>query len=139
MSIVRFCDRYGIPRATWYYWRRTHLAGREARRWPAPVVDAIEGPAAEKAHKYSQWGHRKIWNLLRRDGYFVSQSSVKRAMARRGLLMPARYQGEVRALAHARRAVFTKPPKRRNRVWQTDFSEFETAHGGIWQLLTTLI
>jgi transposase InsO family protein len=134
MTVVRFCDRYGIPRATWYYWRRLHLAGREVHRWPAPVVDAIEEPTAATAHKWSQWGHRKIWKLLRRDGYLVSESSVKRAMARRGLLMPARYQGELRALARARRAVFTKPPKRRNRVWQTDFSEFETAHGGIWQL-----
>lgn len=33
-----------------------------------------------------------------------------------------------------RRKVFRDPPTERNRVWQTDFSEFETACGGIWRI-----
>jgi transposase InsO family protein len=37
-------------------------------------------------------------------------------------------------MAKARRAVFEVPPTRRNRLWQTDFSEFETTAGGDWQL-----
>jgi hypothetical protein len=37
-------------------------------------------------------------------------------------------------LARTRKAVFHDPPTRRNRVWQTDFSEFETMAGGSWQL-----
>ena len=98
------------------------------------MVDAIEEAAAAKAHAYSAWGHRKIWEMLRRDGAAVSQSSVKRALARRGLLQPVRYQAERRALAKARRATFDAPPRRRNRVWQTDFSEFETTSAGTWRL-----
>jgi len=72
--------------------------------------------------------------MLRADGTAVSQSSVKRALARRGLLMPVRYQAERRALARARRATFDAPPTQRNRVWQTDFSEFETTAGGTWRI-----
>lgn len=30
--------------------------------------------------------------------------------------------------------VFGEPPTERNRVWQTDFSEFESACGGIWRI-----
>ena len=30
--------------------------------------------------------------------------------------------------------MFHDPPTQRNRVWQTDFSEFETACGGIWRI-----
>ena len=134
MCVRRFCERLGIPRSTWYYWRASHLQGREVRRWPAPVVDAIEEPAAAKAYEFSAWGHRKIWVMLRRDGYTVSQSSVKRALARRGLLMPVRYQAQRRELARARRSLFRDPPTRRNRVWQTDFSEFETTRAGTWQI-----
>lgn len=134
MTVVRFCDRLGIPTATWYYWRASFLAGRPVRRWPTPVLDAVDEAVAETAHKYSAWGHRKIWAMIRADGFEVSQSSVRRTMARRGLLQPRRYQAEVRALAKARKSVFTNPPTRRNRVWQSDFSEFETAHGGFWQL-----
>jgi putative transposase len=134
MAVRRFVARLGIPASTWYYWRQAALDGRPARRWPAPVVDAIEEAAAEKAYRFSAWGHRKIWAMLRADGAAVSQSSVKRALARRGLLMPVRYQAERRALARARRATFDAPPTRRNRVWQTDFSEFETTAGGTWRI-----
>jgi transposase InsO family protein len=72
--------------------------------------------------------------MLKSDGVDVSAASVKRALARRGLLLPVRYQAERRQLAKARRAVFVAPPSRRNRIWQTDFSEFETIAGGTWQI-----
>lgn len=90
MSVKRFCARLGIPTSTWYYWRGGEVSGRTVRRWPAPVVDDIEEPAAKKAAEFSAWGHRKIWAMLRSDGLAVSQSSVKRALARRGLLLPVR-------------------------------------------------
>jgi putative transposase len=134
MSVRRFCARLGIPTSTWYYWRSAEVRGRPARRWPAPVVDAIEEQAAVKAYEFSAWGHRKIWAMLRADGTRVSQSSVRRALARRELLLPVRYQAERRAFARARRSTFDAPPRRRNRVWQMDFSEFETMSAGTWQL-----
>jgi putative transposase len=112
--------------------------GRPAKRWPAPVVDRIEEAAAEKAARFSAWGHRKIWKMLRTDGIRVSQTSVKRAMARRQLLMPARFQAERRANAQARKAVFVEPPRRRNRIWQMDFSDFETTAGGNWQICSVI-
>jgi putative transposase len=97
-------------------------------------VDQIEPLAAKHAEQWAAWGHRKVWGLLAADGIQVSQSSVRRALARRGLLQPVSYQAERRQLAAARRAVFLAPPTRRNRVWQTDFSELESLAGGIWRL-----
>ena len=101
-------------------------------------MDLIEAAAAAKAEQFSAWGHRKIWAMLRIDGIRVSQASVKRAMARRGLLMPIRYQAERRALAKARKAVFVSAPDRRNRIWQMDFSDFETTTGGNWQICSVV-
>jgi putative transposase len=97
-------------------------------------VDAIEAQAAAQAYRWSAWGHRKIWAMLRADGIHVSRSSVLRALARRDLLLPRRYQAERRALAAARRALFVAAPTRRNRVWQTDFTEVETSQGGTWRI-----
>jgi putative transposase len=134
MATARLLRRLGIPSSTWYYWRSCELAGRPARRWPTPVLDAIEEPAAELAGRYSAWGHRKIWAMLRADGVKVSASSVARAMKRRDLLLPIRYQRERRAFAAARKAAFASPPQRRNRVWQMDFTEFETSFGGTWRI-----
>ena len=134
MPVARLVRRLSIPSSTWYYWRSCELAGRPAKRWPTPVLDAIEEPAAELCGRYSAWGHRKIWAMLRADGVRVSASSVARAMKRRDLLLPVRYQRERRAFAAARKAAFAAPPQRRNRVWQMDFTEFETTWGGTWRI-----
>jgi putative transposase len=137
LSVSRLCALLGMPRATWYRWR-TAVAGGACRPgkgpWPAPVVDQIEPLAAKHAEAWAAWGHRKIWALLRADGVVASAASVRRAMARRGLLQPVGYQAERRQLAQARRAVFADRPTRRNRVWQHDFSELESLAGGIWRL-----
>lgn len=98
------------------------------------MVDALEPLAEQYAATFSAWGHSKIWALLRADGHRVSMSSVARALARRGLLLPKRYQAERRQLARERRAAFLERPTRRCRVWQSDFSEFESAGGGTWRL-----
>ncbi len=133
MPVAHLLRRLGIPSSTWYYWRSCELGGRPAKRWPTPVLDAIEEPAAVLCGRYS-WGHRKIWELLAGDGIYVSASSVARAMKRRGLLLPTRYLKERRAFAVARKSAFAEPPQRRNRVWQMDFTEFETTFGGTWRV-----
>jgi putative transposase len=102
--------------------------------WPAPVVDRFEALAAKYAEAWPAWGYRKIAALMRADGHDVSNSSVQRALRRRGLLLPQGFRADRKSWAALRRKVFREPPTERNRVWQTDFSEFETACGGIWRI-----
>lgn len=136
MTISRFTELLEIPRRTYTYRLAKHRLGEPVKGpWPAPVVDRIEPTVAKYAGDWPAWGHRKVWAIARADGHDVgSQSSVKRAMGRRDLLQPVRYQAERRQLARDRREAFIEPPVRRNRVWQFDFSEFETAAGGTWRL-----
>jgi transposase InsO family protein len=137
MPITRFCALIGMPRRTYTRHRCRLLAGESAKGpWPAPVVEAIEPAVAKLAEEFPAWGHRKIWALhtLDHPEEAASQSSVRRAMARRGLLQPVGYQRERRELAKARRAAFVEPPTHRNQVWQLDFSEFETTRDGKWQI-----
>jgi len=70
--------------------------------------------------------------MMRADGVKASQSSVYRALHRQGLLQPARYHAERRALAEACKKAFVEPPTRRNRVWQMDFTRIEIASGSVW-------
>jgi putative transposase len=106
--------------------------------WPAPVVDRIEALAAKYAEKWPAWGYRKIAALMRADGHQVTNSSVARALQRRGLLLPQGFRADRKSWAVLRRKVFRDPPTERNRVWQTDFSEFETACGGIWRICAVI-
>ena len=57
-----------------------------------------------------------------------------RVLARNGLCLPANYTATVRQAAGVRREAFACPPGRRNRLWQADFSEYETTAGGRWNL-----
>lgn len=111
--------------------------------WPAPRVEAIEAIAAKYAADWPAWGHRKIAAMMRADGVLadgheVSTSTVERALRRRGLLLPRGFRADRKSWAVLRRRVFRDPPTARNRVWQTDFTEFETTGGGIWRICAVI-
>lgn len=102
------------------------------------MVDRLEALAAKYAEAWPAWGHRKIAALMRGDGHQVTNSSVARALRRRGLLLPQGFRADRKSWAMLRRKVFRDPPTQRNRVWQTDFSEFETTTGGIWRICAVI-
>jgi putative transposase len=128
-----------LPERT-YRRRLARLRGGDAAKgpWPAPVVDRIEALAAKYAEAWPAWGYRKIAALMRADGHEVTNSSVQRALRRRGLLLPQGFRADRKSWAVLRRKVFRDPPTERNRVWQTDFSEFETTNGGIWRICAVI-
>jgi hypothetical protein len=132
ISVTRFCELVGLP--------RRETGGRLVRGpWPTPVLDRIDPLVAEVAASFAFFGYRKVWGRLRLDGQDgISASSVRRSMRRQGLLQRRRYQAERRALAQARKAVFVTPPSRRNRLWQLDWTEFETLAGGGWNYAPTV-
>jgi putative transposase len=123
------------------YWRRLarNRSGKLPKGpWPSPKVDQIETVAAKYAAEWPAWGHRKIAAMMRADGYQVSTSTVERALRRRGLLLPSGFRADRRSWSRLRKRVFRDPPRERNRVWQMDFSEFETTRGGIWRICSVI-
>ena len=139
MPVSRFCVLAGIPERT-YRRRLVRLRDGDPPKgpWPATKVDGIEAVAAEYAADWPAWGHRKVAALMRADGHDVSASTVLRALRRRGLVLPQGFRADRKSWAALRRKVFTDPPTERNRVWQTDFSEFETATGGISRICAVI-
>jgi putative transposase len=139
LPVSRFASLTGIPERT-YRRRLARLRGGVLVKgpWPAPKVDAVEVLAAKYAADWPAWGHRKIAAMMRADGHAVSTSTVQRALRRRGLLLPRGYRADRKSWAVLRRKVFRDPPTERNRVWQTDFSEFETTGGGIWRICAVI-
>jgi len=55
-----------------------------------------------------------------------------------GLLLPSGFRADRRSWSRLRKRVFRDPPRERNRVWQMDFSEFETTRGGIWRICSVI-
>lgn len=131
LTVERFCAVAGIPRPTWYRQRERARGGRSAKGpWPRPARDRVQAVVHAYALRYPAWGHRKIWALTIADGHQVSMRTVHRILDERGLVHPHPQQAERRELAKARQQTFHEPPTRRNRVWQTDFSELETRASG---------
>jgi transposase InsO family protein len=137
MTVTGFCDQLGIPRSSWYRWRSAGTGTKGP--WPTPVQDAVEADAKTLAGDFDGWGHRKLAELKRvgidqvNPGE-VSDSTMYRVLDRNGLCLPANYTAEVRQLAGIRKETFIDPPTRRNRLWQADFSEYETSGAGTWNL-----
>src|SRR6266508_4542235 len=129
LPVARFAALAGIPERTYHRRLATLRSGDAPVKgpWPTPAVDAAEALAAKYAADWPAWGHRKIAAMMRADGHQASTSTVERALRRRGLLLPRGFRADRKSWAALRRKVFHDPPTERNRVWQTDFSEFETA------------
>lgn len=141
LPVARFAALAGIPERTYHHRRLATLRSGDAPvkgPWPTPAVDAAEALAAKYAADWPAWGHRKIAAMMRADGHQASTSTVERALRRRGLLLPRGFRADRKSWAALRRKVFHDPPTERNRVWQTDFSEFETAGGGIWRICAVI-
>ena len=139
MPTSRFCEAIGVPERTWRRWQAKARAGQPPKGpWPAPARAAHRDVVRRRASEHPAWGHRKIWAMARHDGYRLSPSTVLRLLDEEGLLRKADYQRERRELAKARKAAFATPPTGPNQVWQLDFSEFETAHGGTWRVAAVI-
>ena len=141
MTVTRFCELTGIPRATWYRWRAAGASSPGP--WSTPAQDRVEADATALAAAWEGWGHRKLAELKRVGiddvaAAPVSDSTMYRVLARNGLCLPANYTAAVRQAAGVRREAFLCPPGRRNRLWQGDFSEYETATGGRWLAILPL-
>jgi putative transposase len=135
MATARFTKLIGVPERSYRRWQQRQRAGMPVKGpWPAPAADRAEPVAISYADRFPAWGHRKVAMLMRVDGHRAPDSTVLRALKRSGRVLPVDYQAERRQLAEARRAAFVVPPSGPNQVWQLDFSEFETRHGGTWRI-----
>lgn len=133
VTVARFCVLVGLPRRT-YYDRRAAAGGdRLASSWPRPARDRVAVRGLHWARKYPQWGHRKIWAMIEPE-HAATQSTVLRLLRDHDLTLPIDDRSQIRQLAKVRREVFREQFDRRNRVWQTDFTELETRQGGDWQI-----
>lgn len=95
----------GIPERTWRRRQARARSDADATKgpWPAPVRTDAQLVAAVRAHAtaHPTWGYRRVWALVREQGYEVSESSVLR------ILREA--EGPVPALPDPR---VVRPPRR---------------------------
>src|SRR5262249_11014076 len=83
----------------------------------------------ELVRKHPRFGYRRIWALLRREGWRVNRKRVHRLWRQQGLKVP-RKQRKKRRLGSSANSCVRRPPEYKDHVWAWDFLHDRTADGG---------
>jgi len=111
---------------------------RNTQRYePQQVEDEgrLIGRMLEHVRRNPRYGYRRVWVLLRRDGFVVNRKRVYRLWRREGLKVP-RKQRKKRRLGETANGCIRHRATRPNAVWAWDFVHDRTTNGRPLKWLT---
>jgi transposase InsO family protein len=118
VSERRACRVLGQPRSTQRQQPKTKEGeGRLVRRM------------LELVRRHPRYGYRRIWALLRREGWRVNRKRVHRLWRQQGLKVPKK-QRKKRRLGSSANSCVRRPAEYRGHVWAWDFLHDRTTDGG---------
>ena len=123
MSQRRACRVLGQARGTQRY-RPAEPGGEKA------LVKRMK----ELSARHPRYGYRRVWALLRAEGFEVNQKRVHRLWRREGLKVPRR-QRKKRRLGHSQNSCTRRKAGHPDHVWSYDFVMDETSDGRRLKLL----
>jgi putative transposase len=82
----------------------------------------------ELVRKHPRYGYRRIWALLRREGWRVNRKRVHRLWRQQGLKVP-RKQRKKRRLGSSANSCVRRPAEHKDHVWAWDFLHERTSEG----------
>ena len=91
----------------------------------------------ELAKKYGRYGYRRVWALLRVEGFKVNHKKVYRIWREEGLKVPSKQPKKGR-LWLSDGSCIRKRAEYRNHVWSYDFVQDQTHDGRKFRMLTII-
>lgn len=89
----------------------------------------------ELVRRHPRYGYRRIWALLRREGWRVNRKRVHRLWRKQGLKVP-RKQRKKRRLGSSANSCVRRPAEHKDHVWAWDFLHDRTTDGRALKWLT---
>ncbi len=123
VSERRACSAVGQHRST--QWRRPIRSADEQR-----LTEAI----IDLASRYGRYGYRRIWALLRADGWHVNLKRVHRIWRREGLKVPSKHPKRGRLWLNDGSCIRLRPTHK-GHVWAYDFVQDRTRDGRVLKML----
>jgi putative transposase len=127
---VRFLqERFGVSER-----RACRVLGQQRSTQRQQPPKAKEGEARlvarmlELVRKHPRYGYRRIWALLRREGWRVNRKRVHRLWRQQGLKVP-RKQRKKRRLGSSANSCVRRPAEHKGHVWAWDFLHDRTSDG----------
>lgn len=126
MSERRACKVYNQARST----QRYEIKSQEEE-------DLLRSQVIKLASQYGRYGYRRIWGLLRMDGWNVNVKRVERIWIQEGLKVPAKQPKRKRLWLNDGSCV-RKRAEYPNHVWSYDFVQDRTYEGKKFRMLTVI-
>jgi putative transposase len=99
-----------------------------------PLDEELRHKLKELAKKHSRWGYRRLYVLLKREGYPRNRKLVQRVYREEGLSVGSRRRRKMAAVA---RSPMT-PPQAPNERWSMDFVRDTLANGRVFRAFTVV-
>ncbi len=117
-----------------------HRSTQRYERLPAEYELRLVGRMNELAAAHPRWGYRRVWSLLRSEGWRVNRKRIERLWRLEGHRVPPRRSSNLgsRAQGTAEQAVWNLPALRPNHVWSYDFMSGRTRDGGSLRILNVV-
>ena len=122
-------ERFGVSQR-----RACRVPGqqRSTQRQPPKKATEEEGRLVarvlELVRQHPRFGYRRIWALLRREGWRVNRKRVHRLWRQQGLRVP-RKQRKKRRLGSSASSCVRRPAEHKGHVWAWDFLHDRTSDG----------
>jgi transposase InsO family protein len=120
----RACRVLGQPRST----------QRQVKK-PKEGEERLVARLLELVRRHPRYGYRRVWALLRREGWRVNRKRVYRLWRQQGLKVP-RKQRKKRRLGSSANSCVRRPAEHKDHVWAWDFLHDRTRDGGPLKRLT---
>ena len=130
-------DRLGVSERRACQVTGQHRSTQRKRPRGRADAAALTESVIELATQYCRYGYRRIWALLRADGWKVSVGRVERIWKREGLKVPNKQPKRRRLWLNDGSCVRLRP-ERPNHVWSYDFVQDRTEDGKRFRMLTVI-
>ena len=142
LSVRRTLEQLGIHRSVFYRWYQAYcehgyegLVAKKsaARRYWNRIPDSVRERLLETALENTELSPRELaCRFTDREGHFLSESSVYRILKAHDLITSPAY------IVMSAADKFQHPTRRRNEMWQTDFTYLRIVGWG-WYYLSTVL
>jgi transposase InsO family protein len=106
---------------------------------PADFELRLVARMSELAERHPRYGYRRVWALLRSEGWEVNHKRVRRLWVLEGhKVPPAKRSSGSRAKGSGAGAAWNLPATQPNDVWSYDFLEGKTASGASFRVLNVV-
>src|SRR5579862_344238 len=117
-----------------------HRSTQRYERVPAEYELRLVARMNELAAAHPRWGYRRIWALLREEGWRVNRKRIERLWRLEGHRVPPRRSkaSGKKAQGTAESSIWSLPAQHRNHVWSYDFMGSRTKKGGSIRILNVV-